>query len=47
MVYCYDQMELKELAAHTRAIYRNNFEGEVGEHKGPAKKKWYKLWLAS
>jgi outer membrane protein assembly factor BamD len=47
MVYCYDQMELKELAAHTRAMYRNNFEGEVGENKGPAKKKWYKLWLAS
>ena len=48
MVYCYDQMELKELAAQTRAMYRNNFEGEMGEgRKGAAKKKWYKLWLAS
>ena len=47
MVYCYDQMELKELAAQTRAMYRNNYEGEADEHKGPAKKKWYKLWLAS
>jgi outer membrane protein assembly factor BamD len=47
MVYCYDKMELKELAAQTRAMYRNNYEGEVGENKGSAKKKWYKLWLAS
>jgi len=47
MVYCYDQMDLKELAAQTRSMYRNNYEGEVGENKGPSKKKWYKLWLAS
>ena len=48
MVYCYDQMELKELAAQTRAMYRQNFEGEMAEgRKGSAKKKWYKLWLAS
>jgi outer membrane protein assembly factor BamD len=47
MVYCYDQMGLKELAAQTRQMYRNNYEGEVGENKGPVKKKWYKLWLAS
>ena len=48
MVYCYDQMELKELAAQTRAMYRQNFEGEMVEgRKGSAKKKWYKLWLAS
>jgi outer membrane protein assembly factor BamD len=47
MVYCYEQMDLKELAAQTRAMYRNNYEGEVGENKGQAKKKWYKLWLAS
>ena len=31
MVVCYDKMELKELAAQTRAMYRNNFEGEIGE----------------
>jgi outer membrane protein assembly factor BamD len=49
LVLCYDRMELKELAAQTRAMYRNNFEGEIGEgsRKGGAKKKWYKLWLAS
>jgi outer membrane protein assembly factor BamD len=48
MVYCYDKMELKELAAQTRAMYRQNFEGEMDEgRKGAAKKKWYKLWLAS
>ena len=47
MVYCYDQMGLKELAAQTRQMYRNNYEGEVGENKGPVKRKWYKLWLAS
>ncbi|HEY6123800.1 MAG TPA: outer membrane protein assembly factor BamD [Steroidobacteraceae bacterium] len=47
MVHCYEQMELKELAAQTRAMYRNNYEGEVGERKGGTKKKWYKLWLAS
>lgn len=48
MAYCYEQMDLKELAAQTRAVYRNNFEGEMSEgRKGSAKKKWYKLWLAS
>jgi len=47
MVLCYEKMDLKELAAQTRAMYRNNYEGEVGERKGQAKKKWYKLWLAS
>jgi outer membrane protein assembly factor BamD len=50
MAHCYDRMELKELAAQTRAMYRNNFEGEIGEgrgNKGAAKRKWYKLWLAS
>jgi hypothetical protein len=40
-------MELKELAAQTRAMYRANYEGEIGERRGPVKKKWYKLWLAS
>ena len=39
-------MELKELAAQTRAMYRTNFEGEAGERKGSPKRKWYKLWLA-
>jgi outer membrane protein assembly factor BamD len=47
MAYCYDKMELKELASQTRAMYRANYEGEIGERKGPVKKKWYKLWLAS
>ncbi len=48
MVLCYERMELTELAAQTRAMYRNNFEGEVGEgQKGPGKRKWYKLWLSS
>ena len=49
MVICYEQMELKELAAQTRAMYRANYEGEIGEGKkaGGGKKKWYKLWLAS
>jgi outer membrane protein assembly factor BamD len=47
MAYCYDKMELKELAAQTRAMYRANYEGEIGERKGPVKRKWYKLWLSS
>jgi len=50
MVYCYDKMDLKELAAQTRSMYRNNYDGEIGEgrhNKGVEKKKWYKLWLAS
>jgi outer membrane protein assembly factor BamD len=48
LVFCYDKMELKELAAQTRAMYRNNYEGEVGEGRGPAaKRKWYKLWLST
>jgi len=50
MVFCYEKMDLKELASQTRAMYRNNYEGEIGEgrnNKGAGKKKWYKLWLAS
>jgi outer membrane protein assembly factor BamD len=49
MVYCYDKMELKELAAQTRSMYRANYEGEIGEgRKAPVnKRKWYKLWLST
>jgi outer membrane protein assembly factor BamD len=48
LVLCYDKMDLKELAAQTRAMYRANYNGEIGEGKGPnAKRKWYKLWLSS
>jgi outer membrane protein assembly factor BamD len=47
MIYCYDKMELKELASQTRAMYRNNFDSEAREWKGESKRKWYKLWLAS
>jgi outer membrane protein assembly factor BamD len=47
MAFCYDRMELKELAAQTRAMYRNNFEGEMPEGRAVTKKKWYKLWLSS
>jgi outer membrane protein assembly factor BamD len=49
LVMCYEKMELPELANHTRAMYRANYEGEIGEGKkavGP-KRKWYKLWLSS
>ena len=37
-------MELKELAAQTRAMYRKNYEGEAGERAEAPKTKWYKLW---
>lgn len=48
LVLCYEKMDLKELAAQTRAMYRANYEGEIGEGKVPgAKRKWYKLWLSS
>src|SRR3982750_774803 len=47
MAFCYDKMELTELAAQTRTMYRQNFEGEMGERKVAPKRKWYKLWLAS
>jgi outer membrane protein assembly factor BamD len=48
LVVCYEKMELKELAAQTRAVYRANFEGEIGAGNLPGqKKKWYKLWLSS
>ncbi len=46
LVLCYEKMELKELAAQTRAVYRANYEGEIGEGRKPGeKRKWYKLWL--
>ena len=44
--YCYDKMELKELAAQTRAMYRNNYEGEAGERRIAPKKKWWKPWAS-
>jgi hypothetical protein len=47
MILCYDRMELKELAAQTRTMYRANFEGEAGERRIGPKRKWWKLWLAS
>ena len=48
LVICYEKMELKELAAQTRAVYRANYEGEIGEgRKSGEKRKWYKLWLSS
>jgi outer membrane protein assembly factor BamD len=48
LVLCYEKMDLKELAAQTRAMYRNNYEGEIGEGKSSGqKRKWYKLWLST
>ena len=47
MIYAYEQMDLKDLAAQTRAMYRNNFEGEAGERREAPKRKWYKLWLST
>ena len=49
MVYCYEKMDLKELADKTRVMYRANYEGEIGEGRNAPvnKKKWYKLWLAT
>jgi outer membrane protein assembly factor BamD len=44
MIECYDKMELTELAAQTRTMYRANFEGEAGERRIAPKKKWWKPW---
>jgi len=45
LIFCYDKMELTELAAQTRTMYRANYESEAGEHKNsPNKKKWWKPW---
>ena len=46
LIECYDQMELKDLAAQTRQMYRANYEAEYDEHKGAAKKKWWKPWAS-
>lgn len=48
LVICYEKMDLKELAAQTRSMYRANYNGEIGEGKQQGqKRKWYKLWLSS
>jgi outer membrane protein assembly factor BamD len=47
MILSYDRMELKELAAQTRTMYRANYEGEAGERRIAPRRKWYKLWLAT
>jgi outer membrane protein assembly factor BamD len=46
MIECYEKMELSELAAQTRTMYRANFEGEAGERKESSKKKWWKPWAS-
>jgi outer membrane protein assembly factor BamD len=47
MIECYDKMELTELAAQTRTMYRANYEGEAGERKIAPKKKWWKPWASN
>jgi outer membrane protein assembly factor BamD len=44
MIECYDKMELSELAAQARTMYRANYEGEAGERRIAPKKKWWKPW---
>jgi outer membrane protein assembly factor BamD len=44
LIECYDKMELTELAAQTRTMYRANYEGEAGERRIAPKKKWWKPW---
>jgi outer membrane protein assembly factor BamD len=46
LILCYDKMELTELAAQTRTMYRANFEGEAGERRIAPKKKWWKPWAS-
>ena len=43
LIVCYDQLEMKELAAQTREIYVANYGGEA-EKVAPTKKPWWKLW---
>jgi outer membrane protein assembly factor BamD len=47
MILCYDRMELTELAAQTRTMYRANYEGEAGERRISPKKKWWKPWASA
>lgn len=47
MIQCYDKMDLKELAAQTRQMYRANYEGEAGERRISPKKKWWKPWASN
>jgi outer membrane protein assembly factor BamD len=47
MILCYERMDLKELAAQTRQMYRANYEAEAGERRIAPKRKWWKLWLAT
>jgi outer membrane protein assembly factor BamD len=47
MILCYDKMELTELAAQTRTMYRANYEGEAGERRISPKKKWWKPWASN
>ena len=46
MIACYEKMNLGELAAQTRTMYRANFEGEAGERK-ETRKKWWKPWASN
>ena len=46
LIECYDKMELTDLAAQTRTMYRANYEGESGERRIAPKKKWWKPWAS-
>jgi hypothetical protein len=35
-----------DLVMQTRQMYRANYEAEYDEHKGAAKKKWWKPWAS-
>lgn len=43
LIYCYEKMDLPELAAQARTMYRANYEGEAGEFRED-KKRWWKPW---
>jgi outer membrane protein assembly factor BamD len=47
MIYCYERMDLGELASQTRQMYRANYDAEPRVRDAAPKRKWYKLWLAS
>ena len=44
MIECYEKMDLKDLAANTRKMYRANYDEEYDAGKNASKKKWWKPW---
>jgi outer membrane protein assembly factor BamD len=44
LIESYDRLDLKELAAQSRQVYKENFEGVVQQSQAEVHRSWWKIW---